>query len=585
MKIPGPDGSAKLPSWSADGAAVLMGRVSCLCAYLRKLQVTDWIALAALVVYVVAFSWMTIRQHNGFHTGALDLAKFDQAIWNTAHGRPFRITLGETSVLQSHFSLSLALYAPLYWLWENIRLLFVAQSICMAGAGFLLYWFFRQEAPWVGLSIYAAYLAHPSLHQVNLVEFRRITLAVPAASFAIYHMLKQRYGWMILGLVVALLSKEDLAFLVVGIGLYVVLAHRSFKVGIPLVIVGLAWGVVVPFVALPALSSSRSSRSSETYEHARQYFSYLGRTPVEMVQTLLLDPLAPLRYVVQPERIEAVWRLLWPIAFLFLLAPEIAVFALPFLGYLLASAYSAMGGLRAWYPAVLLPILYWAVGVGVQRVRGRWQRIALCVLLACAVGGWLSYSEVWPGRRFDAGRFQITEHHRQIEAVLREIPQDAVVVAQDSLVPHLSHREQIYLFPWISEDVQPDYIVLDREMGTYPVVPDVYHTLFYDLLADTTYAIERQVGSLYVFRYVGGVLPDIARADQWGESLSLIGYSIAAAPSGEEFGPIVGDLPAGATVRLALFWRVDEAMGQNYSVSVHLLSEDEIGRASCRERV
>jgi hypothetical protein len=181
---------------------------------------------------------------------------------------------------------------------------------------------------------------------------------------------------------------------------------------------------------------------------------------------------------------------------------------------------------------------------------------------------------VWPGRRFDAGRFQITEHHRQIEAVLREIPQDAVVVAQDSLVPHLSHREQIYLFPWISEDVQPDYIVLDREMGTYPVVPDVYHTLFYDLLADTTYAIERQVGSLYVFRYVGGVLPDIARADQWGESLSLIGYSIAAAPSGEEFGPIVGDLPAGATVRLALFWRVDEAMGQNYSVSVHLLSED-----------
>jgi uncharacterized membrane protein len=259
---------------------------------------------------------MTIRQYEGFRMGALDLAKFDQAIWNTAQGRPFRITLSESSVIQSHFSPSLALYAPLYWLLSDIRVLFVAQSICLGGAGFLIYWFFRQDAPWLGLAVYTAYLVHPSLHQVNLAELRRDTIAILASSFALYHMLKRRYAWMVLGLAIALLSKEDLAFLVIGMGLYVMLARRVFKVGVPLLIVGLAWVVLVPFVILPNLSASRSGPSSEMYEHAHQYFSYLGKTPADMLQTLLRDPAAPLRYVLRPERVMAVLRLCWPMAFL-----------------------------------------------------------------------------------------------------------------------------------------------------------------------------------------------------------------------------------------------------------------------------
>jgi uncharacterized membrane protein len=541
---------------------------------LRKLRLTDWVAFVLLAVYVATFSWMAIRQHAGFRTQALDLAKFDQAIWNTARGHPFRITLIQSSVIQSHFSPSLALYAPLYWLWDDVRLLFVAQSICLGGAGFLVYWFFRRDAPWLGLVVYAAYLMHPSLHHVNLIEFRRVTIAVLASSFALYHMLRRRYVWMLVGLSIALLSKEDLAFLVIGVGLYVVLAHRSFKVGIPLLIVGLAWLVLVPFVILPDLSVSHSDLSSETYVHSRKNFSYLGESPVEMLQTLWRNPTAPLRYVLRPERMTAVFHLCWPTAFLFLLAPEITAFTLPFLGYLLASKYNVMGTLGAWYPSVLLPILYWAVAVGISRVRGRWRMVMLAALLACGFGGWFLNGEVWPGHRFAPGRFEVSTHHRQVEAILRRIPTDAIVAAQDPLVPHLSHREQIYLFPWVPEDVQPDYVVLDREMGIYPVEIDAYRSLFYDLLAGTEYEVDHQVDSFYVFRYVGDVSPAVAREDQWDGALTLIGYSAAAAPPGEAFGPVAGELPTGTTMRLSLFWRVDQPMEQNYTVFVHLLSVD-----------
>ncbi|MDY7075606.1 MAG: DUF2079 domain-containing protein [Chloroflexota bacterium] len=544
---------------------------------IRKSQPADWIAIALLVIYVAMFSWMTIRQHEGFRTNALDLAKFDQAIWNTAQGRPFHTTLIRDSVIQSHFSPILALYAPLYWLWSDVRILFIAQSICLGGAGFLIYVFFRRNkaTPWPGLIIYAAYLMHPALHQVNLAEFRRITTAVLATSFALYQMLGRRYGWMALGLAIALLSKEDMAFLTIGVGLYLILAHRSFKVGVSLLIAGGAWLVLVPFVVLPALTT-RNITSSGQYTLAGKYFSYLGNSLAEILQNLSSNPTLILQYVLRPKRLMSVVNLCWPTAFLFLLAPEIAVFTLPFLGYLLASTSNSMGQLEAWYPSVILPMLYWAVAVGISRVRGRWQTTVLIILLVTGIGGWFANSEVWPGRRFQPERFKVTEHHRQVEVALQQIPADAVVAAQSPLVPHLSHRKQIYLFPWIPGGVQPDYVVLDREMNTYPTVLEAYRSLFYRLLAGTEYEIEQQVDSLYVFRYAGTVSPDVVCMDQWGESLTLTGYSIAVAAPGEDFDSVPANsmLLPGATVRLSLFWRVEQPIEQNYSVFVHLSSAD-----------
>lgn len=204
-------------------------------------------ALALFMLYGSALSYLTIREHNGFGTWALDLAKFDQAIWNTAHGRPFQITLIESSINQGHFSPALALYAPLYLLWSNVRILFIAQSLLIAGAGYLIYRFFREKAPWLGLAVFAAYLMNPSVHQVNLIEFRRLTLAMFTTSFAVYHMLKRQYSWMMLGLVVTLLCKEDMAFTCIAAGIYVALRQKSYSWGALVTAIGVLYLAFIPF--------------------------------------------------------------------------------------------------------------------------------------------------------------------------------------------------------------------------------------------------------------------------------------------------------------------------------------------------
>ena len=538
---------------------------------LHRLRPLDWAAIGLLLVYVVAFSWMSIRQHESFQTNALDLAKFDQAIWNTARGRPFHITLIQDSIVQSHFSPILAAYAPLYWLWPDVRLLFVIQSLCLSGAGFLLYVFFRDDAPWVGLTLFGAYLLHPSLHQVNLYEFRRITTAVLGSSLALYALFKRRYGLMIAGLALALLSKENTALLVIGIGLYLILARREFKIGLPLLATGAAWLLLVPLVVLPALGTPQFLSKNTGYSLAGKYFSYLGHSPTEMVQTLLRDPRAPFAYALRRERLLAVFGLLWPTGFLFLLAPAVAAFVLPFLAYLLASKSDSMGELTAWYPAIILPLLAWAGAVGLSRLKDSWVNWASVILAAASLGGYVTLSPVRPTQWARTQRFEVTDHHRQVEAALQRIPSNAVVAAQDPLVPHLSHREQIYLFPWYPEESSPEYVVLDREMRTYPIKRPRYRTLFYDLLAGTEYEIHDQVGSFFVFRHVDGAEPTTERSDRFGDSLTLQGFSTALAHPGESFGQLSKELQAGSTLRVSLFWHVDEPVDRNYTVFVHAL--------------
>lgn len=248
-----------------------------------KLKRSDAVAVSLLVLYTIVFSWLMVSVHDGFRTPAVDLGKFDQAIWNTAHGRPYQITLGEESVLQSHFSPALALLAPLFWVCPDIRLLLVLQALSVAAAGFLVYWYYRAKQPWLGLGVYAAYLMHPAVHQVTLVGFNRLTLAIVLTSFVLYCLLKQRHGWMMLGLVISLLCREDMAFTWVAIGLYVAFLQRSPKIGIPLSVGGVAYLVLIPFAVLPALSGSTG------YGHAQVNFSYLGSTVGEIYHGIYLN--------------------------------------------------------------------------------------------------------------------------------------------------------------------------------------------------------------------------------------------------------------------------------------------------------
>lgn len=535
-----------------------------------KAKPSDVAAVSLFLLSAIILSWLGIHQQDSFHTVALDLAKFDQAIWNTAHGRPFQITLGEQLVLDSHFSPALALFAPAYWLWPDIRLLAVLQAVLMAGAGLVIYWFLRLEHPWLGLAVFASYLMHPAFHQVYLSGFRRETLAILTTSLVLFFMLKRRYGRMVVWLVITVLCKEDMAFTCIGVGLYVALAQRSPKLGLPLAAIGLAYVVLIPYKIMPALSGGSS------YGLANAYFGYLGHSLGEMIHSVITQPGLWLHYLLQPERLRALALFLLPSVGLFALAPEVAAFLVPFLGYMLLSSSDALGQLRDWYPSVLLVFLFWAVALGVQRLPRTWQKWAAGLLLVAGLGSWTLTSQLWPGPNFHPDIFQVTAHDRQVDRVLQGVPTQAAVAAQDALVPHLAHRQGIYLYPWMPPKAQLDYFAFDRDSpSTYPISNDEYRTLFYNYLATPGYPILAQVDNFYLFGRAGAWRPAVPRQDTWNQSVTLTGYSVTLSAPGSAFQETGTNDPAAVTARVELFWRAEQATGQNWSGFAQLLDSQQ----------
>jgi hypothetical protein len=317
--------------------------------------------------------------------------------------------------------------------------------------------------------------------------------------------------------------------------------------------------------------------TTEGFQHAGSYYAYLGTTLREILQTVWSEPAVLWKVAGGGDRWAAVWAFFWPTAFLFVLAPLLALFMAPHLAFLLASTSDSMGRLEAWYPSVLIVLMFWAVAIGANRLRGRWRQGALILLLVLSATAWISRSELWPGSRFDPAVYQVSDHDRQVDELLRTIPVEAIVMAQDSMVPHLSHRQDIYLVPWVRHQNRPAYLLFDTAGPTYPLNADAYRTYFYDVLAGTDYELLEQVDSFFMFgrEAAGAIEPEVTVGVEWGGLLRLDGYSTATAPAGEVYAAAEGILAAGTTLRVELLWETLQEMEQNYSISIRALGKDE----------
>ena len=78
-----------------------------------------WGLLGAMVVaYLVIFGWLALRRHDALLT-ALDLCIYDQATWNTLHGRILRSTSeGNWEILLADYNLLRGRLCPLVLLAE-----------------------------------------------------------------------------------------------------------------------------------------------------------------------------------------------------------------------------------------------------------------------------------------------------------------------------------------------------------------------------------------------------------------------------------------------------------------------------------
>lgn len=495
-----------------------------------------WGAMGLVAAMAAAFALFYIiyltRMQDAFMTPAEDVGIMDQAVWSITRGSLFHQTIcnivSDTncysvngfSRFAIHFEPILFPLSLLYALWPGPKLLMVLQTLVVASGAFPAFWLarLRLRSELGGVAIAALYLLYPELQQAEAGYFHAVVLTSAFLMFTLYFLYTRRTRWLFVFAVLAMACKEEIPLVIAMLGFWSIIFQQRWRSGLGLVALAVAW------VGLALLIFRIFSPLGHPLLASR--YAYLGNGIFEIVRNIVLHPVSLIQqHIFEHDHFYYIRLLFSPVNYLALLAPWVLILALPSLALNLFSSDPNMYQGTAQYNAEIVPILIfatiealvvvvwliqWLVGrvrseraaaTSTEAARGiargvnaltnaRWlQPASLFVLLIFTLVGVLRHDQtygvmpysqdfIWP---------QVTAHDALAQRFIDLIPATASVSAQSSLVPHLSKRTSIYLFPYADE--QADYDFLDVTSDDYPYAPIDYRNTVRELLLHGDYGI------------------------------------------------------------------------------------------------
>ena len=340
--------------------------------------------LTALVA--AGYSAFALARFYTFQTSSYDLVIFDQAVRSYAHLHPgISIMKGvhngfgpDFSVLGDHWSPILAVLAPLYWVDNSPANLLVAQAVLFALAIPPLWLFTRRAFGGGQKAIVAAYLVSVAyalswpIAAALAFDFHEVAFAPVLTAVALERIQAGRLRTALLALAGLLLVKEDMGFLVAGIGVYLMLSRprtlrRQLLVGAALVVAGVADGLIATYVLIPAMGG-----------RADYYWAYhaLGNNGPQAIAHILAHPASSLQLAITPRvKLDTMLWLLAAFCFLSLRSPLVLA-TIPLLAErMLATKFPNWWVTGFQYNAYLVIVLAMAAVDGAARLDRDWLRV------------------------------------------------------------------------------------------------------------------------------------------------------------------------------------------------------------------
>jgi uncharacterized membrane protein len=471
-----------------------------------------------VALFVAYYGTLALCQRESFVPG-YDLADVDQAMWNTVHGEPLRMTTrpATSSRLGFHVEPILLALTPLYAVAPSAQTLILVQVVALALVAVPLYLLAVDtlRRPTWALAFPLIYLLSPATHNAALSYFYPVTLGVLPALCALLCVWRGKVRAALLLAAVALLAREDLGLWLAALAVVAWLRTRQ-RVWILAGLAGLSWFLLATLVVIPAFLNRPQSLFWERY-----LFWWQG-LEVETVRELLA------------ERVRYILNLLLLGGAGALLAPVWVLPALPTLALNLLSNYSLPVSLESYYSSLIAPVLLAAAIIGLGRCRSPWRQVGILFLLGTTLLVHLTEgrSPLVPGFRPP----DCTSRREALADILSSLPRDARLSASETVASHVSGREWLEVFPRCK---QCDYILVDlfQDRSIHPLAAK---ERVLDLLANDWGVVAGSDGFLLLRRgepgtAIPGGLASFARAKKtpqyavqatFGDVWELQGYDI-----------------------------------------------------------
>jgi uncharacterized membrane protein len=462
-----------------------------------------WLGVGLLTALAAAaYSAFALIRFHTYLSASYDLVIFDQGVRSYAHLQPgISVMKGlhngfgpHFSVLGDHWSPILAVLAPLYWVSNSPVNLLVAQAVLFALAIPPVWLFTRRafgggaKATTAAYLVSAAYALSWPIAAALAFDFHEVAFAPVLIAVALERLQAGRLRTALIALAALLLVKEDMGFLIAGIGIYLAVdrpgtLRRPVLTGLILIAVGLAASVVSIYVLIPAFGG-----------RSGYYWAYgaLGGNVPQVIGHIIVHPVSSLRMLITPRvKLETLLWLFGAFCFLPLRSPLTLATVPLLLERMLDSKFPNWWVTEFHYNAYLVIILVFAAVDGAARLDrdsarvreyfaarrrrgtaapgpGGAYRGTGTVALACSVAMIAVAIALVPrfafGVALQPSFYHRTFHARAEAAAAAAVPPGVTVEAVNYIGPHLSGRDTVLLWdgdgttprfsPWVVADVR-----------------------------------------------------------------------------------------------------------------------------------
>ncbi len=371
--------NSSVPSWPTT----ISGRLLLTMERHAHLVLVGMLVLYALIL----FGGLTFKY---LHWGqGYDQIDYQQSIWNTTQGRFLEIShYRHTDHLWGmDFIPAIVLLVPFYALFPSALTLNFFQAVFMALGAWPVYGIARDRfdnSRLAGIGWAAIYLLYPSLWFVTMsAPWQPRTLAIPALLGAFYMLQQRRWAGCMALLALALTTRTDVSLVVCMFGILAGLWRMGWRWVLPPLLLGLTWFYVSTSVIVPAFYRDdyqpQVGAIGQSYDETwpgtspqLAYYSHLGNSTGEIVRTIVTRPVKTAQLMLTPPKLTYLVLLLLPLAFLPLLAPDVALLASPIIAMNLLSTRVFQYTIREQYQALVIPGLVLAAIIGGARLWRWW---------------------------------------------------------------------------------------------------------------------------------------------------------------------------------------------------------------------
>lgn len=423
--------------------------------FLRFLKLNKISTLGLLICFAffLAYSVLSIVRHQNYNSFAYDLGINTQTVWRYSQFQSPVSTLSpypDKPKLFLHFELIYALIAPFYWLYSSPITLLVLEIAFLVSGGFAIFLIAKRRLKnnLVSFSILFSYLMFYGVQFAVWTDAHSTGFASGLLAWFLYFVDSKKYKFAFIFFLLSITSKENIAIYTFLISAYYFIKDRQKKLLFPSVF-SIFYLFFVFLIFFPFVTQIK--------------YLYQNKDGI-------LSNLNPLYLINTQEKLTTLLYSYGSAGFLSLLSPVSVLLTLAhfFTFFVVASDLPGAHGIFGHYRVTITPFLFFGVILVLKKFKFFNKNYIAFYLLICTL--FFQYTLHLPLSYLTKSWFwEKPLSVDNINRVLEKLPENASVVAQNNISPHISHRDRIYLlypeekngkewFYWYGE---PEYLVVD----------------------------------------------------------------------------------------------------------------------------